>query len=295
MIQKNSPKTTCTSLKGSFLSQSIFQDQVCGRQYTLARGLSSNSAWRSANPKKFIENGGEPRCLLDFWTQEILKEISDSESNRTPLPKHCTDEKMATTMMDFLFASQDATTAGMTWVVANMADNPEMLQKVRDEQQKVNPCNEPITHDTLMHMHYARQVTLETLRYRPPAPMVPMLSHDEIKIADDFVIPKGSLVIPSIWSTCMEGFPNPHKFDPERMGPEREEDRVFQKQFIPFGVGPHRCVGYNYAINQLHLFLVLLANHANWVRKTNSKSNQVVYLPTLYPNDCLCSWESVTA
>jgi len=241
--------------------------------------------------KKFIKGGGEPRCLLDFWLVDILKEIDEHEAQGVNLPIHCTREKMATTMMDFLFASQDATTAGMTWILATMSDNPDILQKVRQEQFKLRPHNEPITYDSLQEMTYARQVTLECLRYRPPAPMVAMLNHkDNLKIDDDLIVPKGTLLIPSIWASCMEGFPNPHRFEPDRMGPGREEDRKFQKQFIPFGVGPHRCVGYNYAIHQLQMFLITMATSAEWVRETNPKSNDVIYLPTLYPKDCICTW-----
>ena len=32
--------------------------------------------------------------------------------------------------MDFLFASQDASTASLTWMIALMADHPDILQKV---------------------------------------------------------------------------------------------------------------------------------------------------------------------
>lgn len=46
----------------------------------------------------------------------------------------------------------------------------------------------------------------------------------DIQLTPDYVVPKGTLVIPSIWSACIEGFPNGEKFDPERMFPERQED-----------------------------------------------------------------------
>eukprot|EP00760_Papus_ankaliazontas_P038493 PhM_4_TR9144/c0_g1_i1/m.90240/K09832/CYP710A; sterol 22-desaturase len=245
--------------------------------------------WAVSEAKKYIIAGGEPRCLLDFWTQEVLRSVAEAEASQQPPPKHAVDHKMATTVMDFLFASQDATTAATTWIVANMADNPEMLQKVRDEQKKVRPCNEPMTFDLLQEMKYARQVVLESLRFRPVAPMMPMEVHKDMEF-EGKTVPKGSLLIASIWGACMEGFPNPHTFDPDRMGDERQEDRKYQKQYIPFGVGPHRCVGYNYAINQLTLFLVTIASKTQWVRERKEDSNNVVYLPTLYPKDLLCTW-----
>ncbi|EPY16715.1 hypothetical protein STCU_11042 [Strigomonas culicis] len=98
------------------------------------------------------------------------------------------------------------------------------------------------------------------------------------------------MIIPSLVACCREGFSNPDHYDPDRMGPERQEDRKFAKQFIPFGVGPHRCVGYNYAINHLTVFLALISHHVEWSRTRTPDSDKVLYLPTLYPHDCLCTW-----
>ena len=41
----------------------------------------------------------------------------------------------------------------------------------------------------------------------------------------------------------VQGWPEPEKFDPDRMGPERKEDIVHAKNFLSFGFGPHYCPG----------------------------------------------------
>lgn len=45
------------------------------------------------------------------------------------------------------------------------------------------------------------------------------------------------------WPPAVQGFPDAHKFDPDRMGPERKEDVHHAKNFLTFGYGPHYCVG----------------------------------------------------
>uniref|UniRef100_A0A0A9ZBQ0 Cytochrome P450 61 n=1 Tax=Lygus hesperus TaxID=30085 RepID=A0A0A9ZBQ0_LYGHE len=116
---------------------------------------------------------------------------------------------MADTMLDFLFASQDASTASLTMVTATMADHPEILERVRQEQLKLRPNDEPLTYDLVQEMTFTRQCVMEQLRQFPPAPMVPMKAHNDFALTEDTVIPKGSLIIPSLVACCREGFTNP--------------------------------------------------------------------------------------
>lgn len=57
----------------------------------------------------------------------------------------------------------------------------------------------------------------------------------------------------------LQGFTDPWKFDPDRFSPERQEDIKFGKNFMPFGHGPHYCVGKEYAINHLTAFLAIVS------------------------------------
>lgn len=60
-----------------------------------------------------------------------MEEIAEAEAAGSPPDKHTTDAGMADTVMDFLFASQDASTASLVWMVSLMADHPHVLEKVR--------------------------------------------------------------------------------------------------------------------------------------------------------------------
>ncbi len=68
---------------------------------------------------------------MDFWAQRCLEEIREAEEQKVAAAGHTTDRAMADTVMDFLFASQDATTSAVVWVTVLMADYPDVLQKVR--------------------------------------------------------------------------------------------------------------------------------------------------------------------
>ena len=53
-------------------------------------------------------------------------------------------------------------------------------------------------------MKYTRQVVKEILRYRPPAPMVPQMAQKPFKLTEDYTAPAGTMIVPSVWSACMQ-------------------------------------------------------------------------------------------
>ncbi len=101
------------------------------------------------------------------------------------------------------------------------------------------------------------------------------IAQKPFRLTEDYVAPKGALIMPSIVAANMQGFSNPSVFDPDRFSPDRKEDIKYQKNFLTFGHGPHYCVGKDYAVNQIICFLAnmstrsasappaLLAHHIN--------------------------------
>ena len=54
--------------------------------------------------------------MIDYWLEEEMK-VGSKES----------DKDVAFHFMDFLFASQDASTSSITWLIAMLAKHPEIL------------------------------------------------------------------------------------------------------------------------------------------------------------------------
>lgn len=67
---------------------------------------------------------------MDYWAQNCLAEVAEAARGGVPPPGHCSDAAMADTVMDFLFASQDASTASLVWTLTLMADHPHILEQV---------------------------------------------------------------------------------------------------------------------------------------------------------------------
>ena len=241
--------------------------------------------------ERMSKEGELPGCLLDYWMEKMVKMIAEAEANGTPLPEHHDDYEIACTVLDFLFASQDASTSSLVWILSHMAEHPEILERVREEQLQIRPQDEPVTHDQLLQMTFTRQVIKETLRIIPPASLVPQESQEDYQLTPEITIPKGTLITPSLWASSYYGYPEPHKYDPDRFSAERGEDTKYSKSFLVFGAGAHACIGKEYAINHLMTFLSIMSLNADWARRKTKESDKIVFGPTLYPGDCLLTFK----
>lgn len=239
------------------------------------------------------EEGRVPDCLLDLWVQRVAEDVEAAKREGRKAPAYARPTKLATTMMDFLFASQDASTASITWAFAMMKDHPDVLMKVRIEQDKLRKSGGRIDYDMLESMEYTRQVVKELLRHRPPATMVPQVAKRDVKLSEEsggHIIRRGTLVMPSLLAASSH-MPRSEVFDPDRMGPEERMDQRFRKAFVPFGYGPHKCVGYQYAINQLMTVLAVASYGYDWERHmTGRDDNKILYFSTIYPTTCVCNF-----
>lgn len=158
----------------------------------------------AAKSKVRISAGGKPDCILDAWVQAMVdskkwreaEEAGQSTGGMTkpaPLVRWFNDYEIAQTLFAFLFASQDATSSAATWLFQTMAQRPDVLDRVREEnlQTRNGDINGAINMDELESMKYTRAVVRELLRYRPPVLMVPYLAKKPFPISDTYTVPKG--------------------------------------------------------------------------------------------------------
>ncbi|KAE9462035.1 hypothetical protein C3L33_06077, partial [Rhododendron williamsianum] len=217
---------------------------------------------------------------------DIVRLETEAESGIPP-PPHTSTVEIGTHLFDFLFAAQDASTSSLLWAVALLDSHQEILAKVRREVASIwSPeSSTSITADQLREMKYTEAVAREVLRIRAPATLVPHLAGKDFPLTDTYTIPKGAIVFPSVYESSFQGFVEPYRFDPDRFMDERQEDRVYKKNFLVFGAGAHQCVGQRYAINHLVLFIAMFTSLMDFKRHRSDDCDEIVYLPTICPKD----------
>jgi hypothetical protein len=77
-------------------------------------------------------------------------------------------------ILSFLFASQDAMSSAIVFAFQLTADNPEVLEKIREEQYRVrgNDLERPLTLELMDEMVYTRAAVKEVMRLAPSVIMV---------------------------------------------------------------------------------------------------------------------------
>ncbi|MFS7889735.1 putative cytochrome P450 [Helianthus anomalus] len=234
------------------------------------------------NSKSKMKSGQEPTCLVDFWIRG-----AEAEQAREKLPLHTSSTEIAGHLFDFLFAAQDASTASLLWAVTLLDSHPEVLERVRKEVAGFwSPESDKlITADQLREMRYTEAVAKEVIRYRAPAAMIPHVAGEDFPLTDRYTIPKGAIVFPSVFESSFQGFVDPYRFDPDRFMEDRQEDQVYKKNYLTFGVGAHQCVGQRYAINHLVLFIAMFTSLFDFKRYRSDGCDEIEYLPAIYPRD----------
>ncbi len=97
----------------------------------------------------------------------------------------------------------------------------------------------------------------ELLRWRPPASHVPHVALETFPMPNNFVIPKGAIVFPSLLHASSF---DAHQ-DALRPSSEFHIDRdpaSYSEAFLTFGSGPHTCPGKHYAQQHIGVFISLL-------------------------------------
>lgn len=250
----------------------------------------------SAMSKVKMAAGGQPTCILDAWVKQIQASQAykakiaqgievDPADKPAQVLREFTDFEIAMTLFTFLFASQDATSAATTWLFQLMADNPDMLDRVRAEQLAVRNGDRSarFTMDRIESMTYTRAVVKETLRYRPPVIMVPYLAKKDFPITDTYTAPKGSMVIPSVYPATHdpEAYPNPDTFSPDRWITGDAYQQT--KNWLVFGTGPHYCLGQTYAQNNLIAMIGKASLWLDWEHMATKRSEEVKVFATIFP------------
>lgn len=173
------------------------------------------------------------------------------------------DSEVVGLLIALLFAGQHTSSITSTWTAMFLAHKPEILTKVMEEQQQLlGDLKKPLDFDVVAEMDYLQNCVKESLRMYPPLIMLMRMAMTDIETKLDgkkYVIPKGDIVItsPAVSSRLESVFKNPNEFEPDRFGPEREEQKT-PYSYLGFGGGRHACLGQQFGLMQVKTIVSIL-------------------------------------
>jgi len=116
----------------------------------------------------------------------------------------------------------------------------------------------PFSNEQLNGLVYLEQVINETMRLYPPGWIFSRRAIEDTDIGD-YDVPAGTdiYVSPYVLHRSAEFWPDPDRFDPDRFAVENFTEAQ-QAAFIPFSLGPRRCIGEYFAMLEMKVHLALL-------------------------------------
>ncbi|GAU12457.1 hypothetical protein TSUD_229910 [Trifolium subterraneum] len=226
------------------------------------------------------------------------------------------DRQLRDDLMTMLIAGHETTAAVLTWAVFLLAQNPDKMKKAQAEVDSVLGTGRP-TFELLKKLQYIRLIVVEALRLYPQPPLLirRSLKSDVLPGGykgdkDGYRIPAGTDVFISVYNLHRSPYfwDRPDDFEPERFlvqnkneeiegwagfDPSRSPGALYPNEvisdfaFLPFGGGPRKCVGDQFALMESTVALTMLLQKFDVELKGTPESVELVTGATIHTKNGL--------
>ena len=210
----------------------------------------------------------------------LLIKAKDEEGNSLTL------EELKDQILLLLFAGHETLTSAIASFCLLTAQHPEVMQRLRNEQDSLNITNTPTLED-FKEMTYLDMVLKEVMRLVPPVGGGFRKAIDTFEFAG-YRIPKDWTIQYQIAQTHQDEdlYPKSDRFDPERFAPNNAVDKQASFGYIPFGGGLRECLGKEFARLEMRLFASKLLKDYQWELIPNQNLD-LITIPSPRPRDGL--------
>jgi cytochrome P450 len=209
--------------------------------------------------------------MLEFLGSLLEKKRADQGADmfsrlcraRTEEGDVLSDAAVLDHMIFLMMAAHDTTTSTLSSLTYELARHPEWQERARAESRALG--TEAPGFDGLDGLASLGLAMHETLRRYPPLPVIPRVATAPFEFAGyRFEAPTMVVVSPIHTHHMAECWTDPFRWDPERFAPGRAEHERHTHQWIPFGGGPHMCIGRRFAEAQVRLVMHHLLLRYRW-------------------------------
>jgi cytochrome P450 len=201
--------------------------------------------------------------------------------------KGMTEEQLIDEILIIFTAGHETTSNALTFTFQLLAKHPEWQDKIYEEWQKLGGDDTDLM-TRVSTSKVCQQVLEESMRLYPPAYFI-----DRVNVeADSFngmAFEPGCNLLFSVYEIHRHSklWEQPNHFLPERF---EEGSRPFSAQYFPFGAGPRKCIGNNFAMFEMIIAVTELVSKF----KIHPEFNEIDITPliTLKPKNALLRFEN---
>ncbi len=161
-------------------------------------------------------------------------------------------EEIRDELMTMLFGGHETTASTLAWEFYWLHYLPEVGQKFMAE---LNSLPDKTDYNAILKLPYLNAVVSETLRLNPVLAFVGRQLTKSFELMG-YTFEAGTSLFPSIYLTHQREdiYPEPKQFKPERF----LERQFSPYEYLPFGGGNRRCLGYTFALFEMKLVLATI-------------------------------------
>ncbi|EGC35569.1 hypothetical protein DICPUDRAFT_97847 [Dictyostelium purpureum] len=212
---------------------------------------------------KYFEKN--PKLFNDYFTKKVYEHLDTYDPNECRdlvdlLIKEFRDsdpdyiERIAANCKDIIIGGIETSVNANTNIFMMASNYPEVQEKVHSEIKSVVGKDRNVVNiEDRQYLPYTVAFIKESLRYRSPTAFsLPRVAKNDIIINDQYFIPKDAIISVNQHALSMnkEYYDNPEEFDPTRFLKDPHNPA-----FLPFTLGPRNCVGKNFSLDELFLFV----------------------------------------
>ncbi|KAL3701952.1 hypothetical protein R1sor_019974 [Riccia sorocarpa] len=175
------------------------------------------------------------------------------------------NEEIVDLILSSMLAGFDTSANTLLFLVYYIGQNPQVLHDLKMEHQEIlreKATNEPLTYADYKKMRLSQLTINETMRIANPILSLHRRTLQDVEF-DGRTFPANCTV--QVWLRSLHTdpnlYPNPYNFDLDRWKGKTPNGN----NFIPFGMGPRRCVGIELARMELCFFIhCLVTMYRGW-------------------------------
>ncbi|KAF7596545.1 hypothetical protein BBP40_001419 [Aspergillus hancockii] len=282
--------------------------QIIAESLSLNKKVTARGDWYAKLPF------GDPQRLRDL-RYRVFDIVNESIQNASrggieDLPLQDAALK-ATNMIDYAIRATDnkgeklpktsliqalvvATGAGFTttssllsWLIYSLVTYPGVQERLLQELIDNDITEETqITADLTDRLTYMDKLIKETQRRHNPSYQPARTAKVDMILPGGYKLPEDAVVVgalhhlhnnPEVWS-------NPSRFDPDRWDTEEVKNR-HKAAYIPFATGPRMCIGFNFALQEVKVFLPKLVYRYKFIKENDGPIEYDPMFQLIRPNN----------